>query len=202
VELVDVVRVLGFVVAIAGAALTARVSPRETATKWRTWVINAGRWVRRHVPGHHRDAIIRPTSIGTASAVGNATVTAEALVWAPDGPVSVQIDLLRKRTESLAAQIRDLRADHGRQIAGLRAELATGLAERRDELLRLRAEHKAAQDRADQFDKRGLPLIIVGVLLTSWPDRWITTWTEVILLVIAGIASAASVVVYVADRPR
>jgi hypothetical protein len=30
---------------------------------------------------------------------------------------------------------------------------------------------------------RGLPLIVVGVLITGWPDRLITSVTEVILLV-------------------
>ncbi len=117
--------------------------------------------------------------------------TATGSVWSAD--IAEQVEILRQRTERLGTELREARADYRGQISALRAHVDAEQSARASEIAAIRKAHTAAQREATEIDARGVPLLAYGILLTSWPDRFMPVWFAWTLLGSAAVVVAQAV---------
>jgi len=119
-----------------------------------------------------RPQIIQPIGIAGETAIGAPLIiVAQGWRWESGAAVEQKVELLRERTERLIEQVADLRPDlHGaeRRLEASIAALGDRIEETRTEIVE-REERKDRQ--AASVDARGLPVLALGIILSTIPDE-------------------------------
>jgi hypothetical protein len=91
-------------------------------------------------------------------------------VWAPDGPVERQIELLRQRTEELAVDVVNLGNDVRKVRTDLTDQVEANQRTHAADVEDLRNELASQRKRSDRVDATGFPVIAAGIVLAGLPD--------------------------------
>lgn len=129
-------------------------------------------------------------------------MTASGRVWSPDASTETKVEQLHKDLEDLyrlrgddQARTAERLGSHDKELADLAQRLESRLAD-------VQERQEEAERRATETDARALPVVGVGVVLSSVPGvlAWLPLW--VLFPVLAVIVGAALTVAYVAWQAR
>jgi hypothetical protein len=204
----DITRWTGTFVAVVGAiavspaasflALAAVTGPLRRAARaggsrfmrWTPWLP----WPVR--------SVTTTRSTARATLVATATVTASGSVSSPTGSTASKIEQLNKDMDELRRGLAEDLArtsarlgSHDTELADLAQHLEIGLAVVQD-------RQAEVERRSTETDARALPLVGVGVVLSSAPEilAWLPVWA--LSTVLVGIVAAALNVARAAWRDR
>jgi hypothetical protein len=147
----------------------------------------------------------RPPQIVSGQVVGKITLSGSVQVqvpWDPSASIERKIELLDRRFEHLrqdvdllTSQVKDNDQAAKQALADAEQRLTgavNALGKRQDE----------AEERAAQVDARALPVVGIGVLLSTVPDLfvWLCRWTAPLYVVLASASALAARAVWLARR--
>lgn len=205
----ELTRWTGTAVAVVGAVV---VSPAASKLALATATAPARRaarmglsWLRRltpWLPWPVRSVTVQGSAACAVGGAGTGTLTFTGRAWGTNGSTESKVEQLHKEVEELQR----LQADHqvrtAQRLASHDKEL-TELSQRLDGgLTDVQERQDKAERRAIETDARALPMVGVGVVLSSIPGvlAWLPFWA--LLPLLAGIVTAALTVTYAAWGDR
>ena len=201
----DVIRWVGIILGVIGTVVAASNGAVWISSRFVVHLSALLRWLRFHLarwlPFLRRSALVVPlTATVTASSEGSAVLTV-ARLWDPNAPAELKVDVLHEHIEKLERQIDEIQKHLSERHARLdqKVDALTGKLQKETFALRRRLDNE--QQEAARVDARGLPLIGLGVVLSSVPDG-LAQVAAVGWLLVAGAGVIAMVVVRSSLRSR
>jgi len=112
-------------------------------------------------------------------------------VWAPNGPIEQQIELLRQRTTQLAHQAAERDAAMAAKLTDLGAHIDHAVNTAAVALQDLRHELDSREANLSEFDAAGVPLIALSIVMCGLPR--LVPILDVLLLVVAGASAIPAI---------
>jgi hypothetical protein len=181
-----VTRAVGVFVTVLGVFLVAppgtvhllrgvRASVRQRVLAGRSWLHRTwlGRWLK---PKSARGGSTSGVVLGTFSATGTADVYSP---WLPhSASVEERIEQVRKHIEQVRADVHTLRTAHSERLDALAARLDSLAADLCGEVERVQQALAEALRQGTEVEARALPVVMLGVVLSSWPQpfAWLPVW--------------------------
>jgi hypothetical protein len=196
-ERVEVVRLAGLLLTLAGVFLVAPSGTVHLAQRWRQRSAQAGRaarsrlatsWVGRTPLGRWLRSPAAHILRVSGEASGGLTVTATATVktaWlSHSAPVERRIDQLREKLDGLGSTLDSLANSHRQELDSLKALLDERTADLRGQIEEMSQRLDHALIEATEVDASALPWVLLGVALQAWPERWpwLPLWLSVPVL--------------------
>lgn len=176
--------------AVSGALLVAPAGFRTLSQKAAGRISRAATALKGRLPWYRKGVNITASVADGVAIVGNVSVTAGGWVWDPSAPVDARIERLRERIDTVSSLVANVQQTLSDRIDNVQNGLMASLADLRADLNNLVHEVQERERWAAEVDAAGLPVILVGLILTGWPGDLLPTSFAWVLVAVGVFAIA------------
>lgn len=135
-----------------------------------------------------KQTVASPAGIPSAARLGDASIITDSVSAELTSPE------LERRVEILEYQMRDS-YEQMQNLQSVQKRIRTELNELRRGHAELSADIKRKIDRASQesieINAVGIPFVVAGIVLGTWPSLWMNPWAVLVMIPVAGLIPTA-----------
>ena len=189
------VKVIGFVVAVLGSCAAVPAATRRLVRRVRSSVVEFARRIRGR-PLRGKVDLVAPNVGISASGTLTFSGSAHAAPTTLDG----RIKELERRLGDLDKRLAELGTDLRAENEQRRTEIADATRKSEREIARLDIRFDDEARATEEVDARALPILLVGLVLSTFSGEFAAVWAVGIVAVVAGLVAAVRAIHLVATH--